>query len=186
MELSDFSIIVPIIEVLVLEIFLQFLSHNLSFINPLYFSKVIPQYRCSSIHIEYRYSSLHISWVALDLEILPHPKNQASASWLDLTSPWKVGGLAFINFPCELFLEYLFLLFLWSEELETDSLESNYWLENISGVYVLSLEILLQLWDLLLECLLKLFPLFILCSKFWPWLIFLWMSINIWRIVAFN
>ena len=74
MELFDIIIIVPIREVLLLEIFLELLAHNLPFIDLLHFPEVLPPYRCSSIQIEGGYTFLHISRVVLDLEILSHPK----------------------------------------------------------------------------------------------------------------
>ena len=56
-----------------------------------------------------------------------------------------VGGLDFLKYPWELFLKDIFLLILWNEELEPsmDSLESNDSIDEISGIYVMSLEIIL-------------------------------------------
>ena len=47
MEFLDFSIIIPIREVLLLEVFLEILPHNLPFID-LHLPKVIPPYGSSS------------------------------------------------------------------------------------------------------------------------------------------
>ena len=74
-ELFDLVIIIPIIEVLLPEIILELLPHNFPSINILHFPEVLPPYGCSSSQIEDGYSSLHISWIVLDLEIFPHPKN---------------------------------------------------------------------------------------------------------------
>ena len=74
MELFDLIIIVPVREVLLLEILLELFPHNLPFINILHFPEVLLPYGCSSSKIEYGYPSLHISLIALDLEIFSHPK----------------------------------------------------------------------------------------------------------------
>ena len=74
MEFHDLIIIVPVRKVLLLEVLLELLPYNLSFIDLLYLPEVLPPYGCSSIQIEGGYSSLHISRIVLDLEIFPHPQ----------------------------------------------------------------------------------------------------------------
>ena len=74
MELFDLIIIVPVREVLLLEILLELLPYNRLFIDLLYLPEVLPPYGFSSSQIEYGYLSLHISRVVLDLEIFSHPK----------------------------------------------------------------------------------------------------------------
>ena len=73
MELFDITIIVPVREVILLEILLELLPHNLPFIDLLYFPEVLPPYGCSSSQIEDGYPSNHISREVLDLEIFLHP-----------------------------------------------------------------------------------------------------------------
>ena len=79
MELFDLVIIVPIIEVILLEILLELLPHNLPFIDLLYLSEIIPPYGCSFGQIENGYSSFHIPRIVLDLEIFPHPQKPSSS-----------------------------------------------------------------------------------------------------------
>ena len=74
MELFDLIIIVPVREVLLLEILLELFPHNLPFIDLLHLPEVLPPYGCSSSRIGDGYSSLHIFGIVLDLEIFPHPK----------------------------------------------------------------------------------------------------------------
>ena len=156
MELFNLAIIVPIGEVLLLEILLELLPHNLSVIDLLHFHEVLPPYRCSFIQIEYGYPCLHISILVLDLEILSHPKKPRFSFLTRFYLTIKCREPCLLNSPCELFLYCLFLLQLWDEEIEPsmDSLESDDPLEDISRVYVLSLETLLELLDLLWEFLL--------------------------------
>ena len=73
-ELFNLIIILPVREVLLFELLLELLPHNLSVIDLLQLPEVLPPYRCSSIQSEYGYHCLHISRVVLDLEILFHPK----------------------------------------------------------------------------------------------------------------
>ena len=80
MELFDLIIVVPIIEVHLLDMLLELFPDNLPFINIFHLPEVLPQYRCSSSEIEYGYPSLHISRVVLDLEYFLIPRSQASAS----------------------------------------------------------------------------------------------------------
>ena len=72
MELFDIIIIVPIREVLLLEVLLELLPYNLLFIDIPYPPEVLPPYGCSSSQIEYGYPSLHISRVVLDFLIFSH------------------------------------------------------------------------------------------------------------------
>ena len=74
MELFDLVIIVPVREVLLLEILLELLPHNLPFIDLLYFPEMLPPYGCSYGQIENGYSSFHIPRIVLDLEFFSHPK----------------------------------------------------------------------------------------------------------------
>ena len=74
MELFDIIIIVPIREVLLVEILLELFPPNLPFIQLLYLLEVLPPNGCSSIQIEDGYTCLHISWIVLDFEIFLHPK----------------------------------------------------------------------------------------------------------------
>ena len=67
-----------------------------------------------------------------------------------------------------------------------DSLELDDPLEDISGVYVLSLESLLELLDLLRGSLLKLIPLPSEFSIRLPEFICLWMSAKLYSMAAFN
>ena len=84
MELFNLVIIVHVREVLLLEILLELLPHDLSIIDLLHFPEVFPPYRCSSIQIEYGYPCLHISIVILDLEIFIHPKNPSFSFFTSL------------------------------------------------------------------------------------------------------
>ena len=74
MELFDLVIIVPVREVVLLEILLELFPHNFPFINLLHLPEVLPPNGRSSSQIEYGYPSLHISRVVLDLEIFSHAK----------------------------------------------------------------------------------------------------------------
>ena len=74
MELFNLIIILPIRDVLLLEIFLELFAYNISLIDLLYLPKVLPPHGFSSSQIEDDYHSLHISRVVLDLEIFSHPK----------------------------------------------------------------------------------------------------------------
>ena len=75
MECFHLIIIVPVREVISLEIFLELFPHIFSVFNLLYLPKVLPPNGCYSIQVEDCHPSLHISWIVLDLEIFIHPKN---------------------------------------------------------------------------------------------------------------
>ena len=83
MEFFDLIIIVPVREVLLLEILLELFPHNISFINLLHLLEVFPPYGWTSSQIEDGYSSLHISWIVLGLEFFSHPK-KSSFSFLSI------------------------------------------------------------------------------------------------------
>ena len=72
MEFFNLVIIVPIREVLLLEIFLELFLDNISLIYLIYFPKVFPPNRRSSCQIENRYLKFHISKIILDLEIFSY------------------------------------------------------------------------------------------------------------------
>ena len=75
MELFDLVIIVPVREVLLLEILLELLPHNIPFIDILYFPEMLPPYGCPSSQIENGYSIFHIPRIVLDLEIFSYSLN---------------------------------------------------------------------------------------------------------------
>ena len=98
MELIDIIIIVPVIEVLLLEILLELFPHNLPFINLFHFPEVLPPYGCSSSQIEYGYPSLHISRIVLDLEIFSHPKKPSFSFLIVLYLAIKRRMLSLLGF----------------------------------------------------------------------------------------
>ena len=141
-EPFHFFCIVPIEEVLLLEVLIELLPHNLPLIYILDLSTMIPLYRYSSIQIEYGHACLHVLEVVLDLEILPHPKNPSlnSFTWFGFTI--KNGKFFLPKFPMWVIIDGPFPLIpmrcrTW---VSTESLEENGSLEGKSGVYVLSCE----------------------------------------------
>ena len=83
----------------------------------------------SSIQIEYGNIVLHSPKVIMDLEILPIPRNQASTSQLEFTSPSKARSFAFLNSQYELSLEFISLCFSCKKKIL--NLSMNFWRKMI-------------------------------------------------------
>ena len=151
MELFDLSIIVHVREVLLLEIILKLLPHNIYVIGLHHLPEVLPPYRCSSIQIEYGYPCLHISRVVLDLKILSYPKTPSFNFLTRFYLTIKCRRLCLLKFPIWIVLVI---------PLPLSPVRWRAWNPNgFFRVWVLSLGTLLELLVLLWEFLLELFTL---------------------------